>query len=179
MSYPPPNDPYGQPQQQAYGQPIPQQPYGGQQPYGAPAPGYGPAVTYASWGARVGAYLVDMLVILPFAIVALFFRPTVDPVTLQTHFSPMYFIILLLAVVVSFYNRVFLDGKGQSWGKKALGIRLVDAATGQPIGAGKAFLRGVAHFVDFIICYVGFLFPLWDEKKQTIADKIVGTVVVK
>jgi uncharacterized RDD family membrane protein YckC len=32
--------------------------------------------------------------------------------------------------------------------------------------------------VDAIICYIGFLFPLWDSKKQTIADKIVKSVVV-
>jgi uncharacterized RDD family membrane protein YckC len=32
--------------------------------------------------------------------------------------------------------------------------------------------------VDGIICYIGWLFPLWDAKKQTLADKIMGTVVV-
>ena len=42
-----------------------------------------------------------------------------------------------------------------------------------------AFLRDLAHFVDAVICYVGFLFPLWDSKRQTLADKIVSTVVVR
>jgi uncharacterized RDD family membrane protein YckC len=42
-----------------------------------------------------------------------------------------------------------------------------------------AFVRDLCHFVDAIICYVGFLFPLWDDKRQTLADKIVSTVVVK
>jgi hypothetical protein len=41
-----------------------------------------------------------------------------------------------------------------------------------------AFVRDLAHIVDSVICYVGFLFPLWDAKKQTLADKIVKTVVV-
>ena len=50
---------------------------------------------------------------------------------------------------------------------------------GQPIGFGMAFVRRICHFVDGIICYIGFLWPLWDEKKQTIADKIVSTVVVQ
>ena len=27
-------------------------------------------------------------------------------------------------------------------------------------------------------CYFGWLFPLWDAKRQTFADKIIGTVVV-
>ncbi len=91
----------------------------------------------------------------------------------------MYWIIILLGFAAYGYNRWFLGGKGQSWGKQALNLRLVDEATGQPIGAGKAFLRDLAHIIDGIICYIGYLWPLWDDKKQTLADKIVSTVVVK
>jgi uncharacterized RDD family membrane protein YckC len=143
MTYPPNSDPYAN-----------QTPPGA--PYGAPPQaqyGYGaPAVAYASWIQRVGAYLVDAI----------------------------YWIFLLLALVVQGYNRWFQAGKtGQSWGKKVVGIRLVSEQTGQPIGAGMAFLRDLAHFVDGIICYIGFLFPLWDAKKQTLADKIVKTLVVR
>lgn len=137
---------------------------------------------YANWITRVGAYLVDALVILPFYLLAILLdRPTVDATTGETSGGgALYWIFILLAIVVSGYNRWFMAGKtGQSWGKKALGISLVGEADQQPIGAGKAFLRDIAHFVDSIICYIGYLFPLWDSKKQTIADKIVKTVVVK
>jgi uncharacterized RDD family membrane protein YckC len=41
-----------------------------------------------------------------------------------------------------------------------------------------AFVRDICHIVDAIICYVGFLFPLLDAKRQTLADKIVKTVVI-
>ena len=78
------------------------------------------------------------------------------------------------------YNRWYRAGAtGQSLGKSATNARLINEQTGAPIGAGLAFLRDLAHFVDAIICYVGFLFPLWDSKRQTLADKIVGTVVVR
>jgi uncharacterized RDD family membrane protein YckC len=40
-------------------------------------------------------------------------------------------------------------------------------------------VRTIAHIVDSIICYIGWLFPLWDPKRQTLADKIVKTVVVR
>ena len=40
-------------------------------------------------------------------------------------------------------------------------------------------VRTIAHIVDSIICYIGWLFPLWDPKRQTIADKLVKTVVHK
>ena len=84
--------------------------------------------------------------------------------------------LLVLGYVVC--NRWILGGQGQSIGKKVLGIRLLSEETGQPIGTLNAFLRDICHFVDGIICYVGYLFPLWDAKRQTLADKIMKTVVV-
>jgi uncharacterized RDD family membrane protein YckC len=42
-----------------------------------------------------------------------------------------------------------------------------------------AFARDIAHIIDTIICFVGYLFPLWDAKKQTLADKIVKTLVIR
>ena len=42
-----------------------------------------------------------------------------------------------------------------------------------------AFVRNLCHIIDGAICYIGFLFPLWDAKRQTFADKILATVVVE
>jgi uncharacterized RDD family membrane protein YckC len=166
MSYPPPaNDPY-------QGQ-VPPQPYG-QSPYGQPA------AAYASWGARLGAYLVDFLILVPFVIIAWALGTGTDEATGLPTINAFYYIAILGAVIVSGYNRWFQAGKtGQTWGRKALGIRLVSEATGQPIGAGNAFVRDLAHIVDSLACYIGWLFPLWDAKKQTFADKIVKTLVVR
>jgi len=187
MTYPPNNDPYGGQPQQPYGQ---QQPYGGQpqqpygQPYGSmppPPPAYptpSASAGYASWIQRVGAYIIDGLVTLPFSILAGVLGRGTDENGLPT-FNALYWVFLLLGIAVSGYNRWYQQGKtGQSWGKKVLNIRLISEQSGQPIGGGMAFLRDLAHFIDAIICYIGFLFPLWDAKKQTLADKIVKTVVV-
>ena len=51
-------------------------------------------------------------------------------------------------------------------------------ADGQPIGGGMAFVRDLAHTVDGLICYVGYLMPLWDARRQTVADKMLNTVVL-
>ena len=138
---------------------------------------------FATWGPRVGAYLVDALVTLPFGLVAyLVDGPTIDPVTAETTggFGLTYVLLTLLSVAVHAYNRWYLAGKtGQSWGKRALGLRLLKEQTGQPIGFGMAFVRDLAHIVDTVICYIGFLFPLWDAKRQTLADKMTGTIVVR
>jgi hypothetical protein len=37
-------------------------------------------------------------------------------------------------------------------------------------------VRQLAHVIDTAICYIGYLFPLWDPKRQTIADKIMSTI---
>ena len=134
-------------------------------------------MTYASWAIRVGGTLIDTLIVLPFSILAFVFSgSSADGQAAGP--GPLYFVFLALGFLVSGYNRWYLTGKtGQSWGKKAVGITLVGEASGQPIGFGKAFVRDLAHFVDGIICYIGYLFPLWDAKRQTIADKIMKTVV--
>lgn len=68
---------------------------------------------------------------------------------------------------------------GQTVGKKALGIRLVRESDGQPLGIGMAFVRRLAHFLDSLACYLGWLWPAWDAKRQTFADKIIGSIVIR
>ena len=83
--------------------------------------------------------------------------------------------LLILAYVI--WNNGYRQGTtGSSIGKSVLKFKVVSEATGQPIGFGMSVVRQLAHFVDAIICYVGFLFPLWDSKRQTLADKIMTTV---
>jgi uncharacterized RDD family membrane protein YckC len=170
---PPPQGGYGPPPG-GYGAPQPG--YGAPQPgYGAPQPGYGgppgyapPAGNYANWLQRVGAYLIDVI---PVAILIGIGRATGN--------GAIFGLFLILGIAVTAYNRWYLAGKtGQSWGKKVLNLSLISENTGQPIGAGMAFLRDICHWIDSLICYVGWLFPLWDSKRQTIADKIIKTVVV-
>jgi len=144
------------------------------QDQGAP-PAYG-VPPLAGWGSRVGGYLIDGIIAgVPNAILGVIGGAVGGGTgTLITIVGAL----VGLGLVV--YNRWILGGRtGQSWGRSALGIRLIGEQTGQPIGAGMAFVRDIAHIVDTVICYIGWLFPLWDAKKQTIADKIMKTVVVQ
>src|SRR5713226_2251324 len=156
---PPPGGGYGPPPGGGYGPP----PGGG---YGPPqGGGYGPAGNYANWGQRVGAYLIDVV---PPIIV--------EFIGIATHTSILVLIFILAALGITIYNRWIQAGRtGQSWGKMALGIKLVSEETGQPIGGGMAFVRDICHILDSLACYIGWLFPLWDAKRQTFADKIMKT----
>ena len=84
----------------------------------------------------------------------------------------------LAALAFWLYNRCVLAGRGQSLGKRAMKIKLVSEETGEPIGTLMAFVRDICHILDSLACYIGWLFPLWDAKRQTFADKIMRTVVV-
>ncbi|HYN93758.1 MAG TPA: RDD family protein [Pilimelia sp.] len=129
----------------------------------------------ASWGARLGAYLIDSLIVAPFSIIGYVLD---GPETGEMWGGPLYSVFSLLGVIVWGYNRWYQAGRtGRSWGRRALSISLGDEASGQPIGAGRAFLRDLAHILDALPCLIGFLWPLWDAKKQTFADKLVKTVV--
>jgi uncharacterized RDD family membrane protein YckC len=184
---------YGQAE---YGQPSYGQPGYGQQGY-APSVGYGQAGygqlalrnDYASWGKRVGAYLIDFIPALVgqaiffvgyFSLIANMARASQTGTVSSAGSVPMVIglIIMLAAIGWQIYNRWIVGGRtGQSWGKRVLKISLVSEETGQPIGPLNAFLRDLLHFLDGIF-YVGFLWPLWDERKQTFSDKIMKTAVV-
>ena len=86
--------------------------------------------------------------------------------------------LMLIAFGWHWYNRWLIAGRtGQSMGKRVLETKLVAEVNGQPIGAVNAFLRDLLHILDGI-AYIGYLWPLWDAKRQTFADMIMKTVVV-
>lgn len=217
---PPPPPPYGQaPPPPPYGQAPPPPPYGqqpppyGQNPYGQPAygqpaygqptyghPGYGmgPQQPLASWWSRVGAYLLDGLLMLVIIVVPLIVGvvlmaastdTTTDPYTGATHSEMggagvIGLLIMLLGylagLVFSFWNQAIRQGRtGQSLAKKWLGLKVVREGTEQPIGVGAGIGRWAMHtFVDGQ-CYLGFLWPLWDDRRRTWGDMVVSSVVIR
>lgn len=73
----------------------------------------------------------------------------------------------------------YLSGThGITPGRAIAKTKLVSAETGQVIGVGAGIARQAAHLLDTVILYLGWLFPLWDAQKQTLADKIVKTMVI-
>jgi uncharacterized RDD family membrane protein YckC len=86
---------------------------------------------------------------------------------------------VLVSIAITLWNRVFKMGRtGQSVGKKAIGLFLLDDKTGRPIGAGMCFLRELVQGLVNQIFYLGWLWMLWDTDKQTLGDKAVHSSVV-
>lgn len=131
----------------------------------APGPGLYPG-PLAEWPQRALGALVDWV------------APAVVYAMLLRFGSLLGFLAWLAWMGWIGYNG-FLNGTtGQSFGKQMAGLKTVSEQTGQVVGGGMGVARAFAHIIDSLICYIGWLFPLWDGKKQTIADKIVKTVVV-
>ena len=163
---PPPTDPSGpNAQYPGYGYPQAPPPSAGQ-PYGAqflPGP-------YASWGTWALGLLIDGLltacVIVPIEIVGAVLRSI-----------PLIYLADLAGLVVAVFFALQIGSSGASPGMRIMGLRCVSADTGQTIGGGMGVVRAIACILNTFICYIGWLFPLWDARRQTLADKIVSTVV--
>ncbi|MFJ9406767.1 RDD family protein [Streptomyces sp. NPDC101393] len=153
----------------------------------------GPGV-YASWGSRFGAFLIDYLIAGLVPVIAV-----IASIILESSLKgclgdsacraareqarvPLIIALLVIAVLWGFAAHIFIlvkEGQGASPGKKAMKIRLIREETGRPLGFGLALLRRICHVLDSAACSIGYLWPAWDAKGQTFADKVMRTVVVR
>jgi len=92
---------------------------------------------------------------------------------------------LIVSTVVGAIYFALLNGgaKGQTLGKMVWGVRVRDAATGGPLGPAKAAVRYIAPALLSIVTFGLIWFPdglwlFWDRRRQTLHDKIAGSVVV-
>jgi len=181
--------------------PVPPGPAAAPPPFPAPGvpfapPGNfaaAPQAAYASWGLRLGGWLIDavILIVVQFVVAALLPKHGAGVVrwTMRAHngmvrHNHLSFLALgITAVVAIIYATVLFGGKrGQTVGMMAVGVRGLSGDHGGPVGYGRAFWRSLLEQVfrvTIIIWIVDMLFPLWDSRRQTLHDKAVGSVVVR
>jgi uncharacterized RDD family membrane protein YckC len=147
-------------------------PYSPQPPIQPPQPpvqtGYqpsGPSGPRASFGRRLVAYLLDAIIVGVIVVILVVALRGVG---------------YGIGIVVSALYFAYFEGSssGQTVGKRVFGIRVIDFASGGPIGFGRGLLRWVGRILSQIVCYLGYLWMLWDKEKQCWQDKIANTVVV-
>ena len=129
---------------------------------------------YSGWWKRVGATLIDGLIIfVPAFIIAL---------ALGEAGSAIAFVLVF--VIALFYAPLLMarggSANGQTFGKQAVGIR-VRHQSGQPMTFGRGVIRDFVgkSVLGLIPLYslIDSLFPLWDDHKQAIHDKLGSTTV--
>jgi len=153
--------------------------------------------TYATWGIRVGGYLIDFVIFLVVLVVLfLLFRHShalnvhlmARRGTRRRNFSAVPFLITGVLYVV--YGTLLCGSpRGQTLGMMAVGVRAVRDESFAVLGYGRALARAlfevVLRLINLLFFLLGLiwlldmLFPLWDRKRQTLHDKAAGSVVLR
>jgi uncharacterized RDD family membrane protein YckC len=153
----------------------------------APSPPQ-PRWALARWSERVGATILDSIFLILLIVVPVAAGAGLGAATDELAGIPFY---AAAAVVWLFYAPYLMrregERNGQTWGKQAVGIRVVKE-DGQPMTFGWSFFR------EFLIKTVLFgwvggslvigwlldvLWPLWDGENRALHDMIVATRVVQ
>lgn len=135
-------------------------------------------VEYAGFWVRVGASLVDTLLVL------LIIGPLLTLIYGQEYwqgessiygFWDVLFNYILPAIVII----VFWLYKSATPGKMVFKLTIVDAKTGNKPSAGQLIGRYLAYYISAIPLLLGLFWVGIDQKKQGWHDKLAGTVVIR
>ena len=165
--------------------------------YGQQAPALGGRFVLASWWSRVGAQLIDGLIVGVGALIL--FVPVGaafglglganSNAGLWTAIGGLVLWVVCVAIIALLYAPAMMARtNGKTLGRMATNIRVV-RTTGEPITFGFALIRevlvksigfGIAgSFTAGIAPIIDVLWPLWDEEHRCLHDFIVNTRVVQ
>jgi uncharacterized RDD family membrane protein YckC len=125
----------------------------------------GVATNYAGFGIRFVAWLIDAIIV-----------GIITGILNALHLGA------LGALVGLAYFTYFIGSEmGASVGMMALGLRVIPDGGGatESIGYMRAFIRWIMSIVSAIPIFLGYLWIIWDPKKQAWHDKVANSVVVR
>ncbi len=151
--------------------------------------------TLSAWPKRLVAHFVDLAIFLvPFLAASVVTGNVVrsseatEAVGAESLWALAVFARLSLVVALGasllVYSVVLHGGeRGQTLGKRLMGVQVRDALTGDRLGYRKALLR---TFVQMLLggfpgrlgMILDGIWPLWDPQRRTLHDKAAGSVVV-
>ena len=123
---------------------------------------------YASRISRIGAQLVDSVIIFAPLLIASFVGVVSERLAI---------IALIAAVIFALGYYFFADcmRNGQSLGKRALDLAVVHAETGEPCTAGQSFVRNI---LLYLLGPIDWIF-IFGSRHQRLGDMLAGTIVVE
>jgi uncharacterized RDD family membrane protein YckC len=147
---------------------------------------------YAGFGIRFLAYWVDYLILFPLDLMiqlmmgnspfAIFQAQSLTDIEkIQSSSNSLLGMAIALPLVLAYFLIFWVNYDGATPGKKLLGIKIVKD-NGEKLTYPAAFIRWIGYMISaatmFLFC-IGYLWIIWDKKKQALHDKIAGTVVVR
>lgn len=134
---------------------------------------------YAGFWIRVGAALIDTVLLLMVTMPLLFAIYGWDYWDLEETglvAGPADFLISWVAPAVGAI--AFWVYRQATPGKMMLGLRVIDARSGASLRVSQAILRYLGYYLATIPLGIGIIWVALDERKQGWHDKMAGTLVV-
>lgn len=126
-------------------------------------------VKRVGFGLRLVAALIDGVVI---AVISSVLKNTPLPNFQRRLFRNSSLIIGALYSIL-----LWVNWHGQTIGKKLMKIKVVQE-NGRPVDYRTAIIRYLGYLISSLVLFLGYLWIIWDEKKQGWHDKIARTYVV-
>jgi len=160
--------------------------------------GPAPGVSFAGHGARLGAYVIDaiivgtvvsaLLLVVGLPLAGDFFRIAIDDpdrfndASTWAELGGSFILFIIGSAVIgilAMLNFPFFWARGGATpGMMAAGIRVVNDRDGSQIGWGPALLRLVGMWVSGAVFYLGFVWILVESRRRGWHDLIAGTCVI-
>lgn len=136
--------------------------------------GGGPVLAHFGW--RLLGFIADVLNLL-----ALFLAMALGASIVVWTWAPDSVSGVSVAAIAgaAIWFRIKWEGSGGSPLRRAIGVWIVDEATLEPIGTKRGFARAIMRLVSEFVLYLGYLWMVWDPKRQTWHDKVARSIVVK
>ena len=133
------------------------------------SPSVSPNPEYAGFWKRSLAYSVDNLIIW-LASLSLGFTIRIN--------SSGGMVFLPALLISAAYFIFFWMRDGQTLGNRLLAIKVI-REDGQKFDIATGIIRYIGYLISGIVLWMGFLWVIWDKKKQGWHDKMAKTIVVK
>jgi uncharacterized RDD family membrane protein YckC len=144
-----------------------------------PTPGPAAGVAFADPGARLVAYIIDIVITVAIVIVLAIIGGLLAATVPILSVIPFLAIIIIPLIYFPYFWSREGSQNGQTPGMKQMGIRVVRDADGGPITIGPAILRLIGYWVSGAVFYIGYIWIFIDKRRRGWHDLIAGTVVVK
>lgn len=151
------------------------------EPVVGPAPGF----EFAGFGARLVAYIIDVVIVsivvtvLVLVLGALVFASVAGANNNGLAAGTIVLAVVVIAVVTLGYFPWYWSRDGATPGMRMMGLRVVRDTDGGPLSGGQAILRLVGYWVSSFAMYLGFIWIFIDKRRRGWHDLIAGTVVIR
>ena len=141
-------------------------------------------VQYAGFWVRVGASLIDMIILLTatYPLLWWFYAGNWDLIFatgLAEQPQVLWFDISINYILPFIYTIAVWLIWSSSPGKILLGLKIVDADTGENLDIKQSVIRYLGYFPAMMVFFIGIFWVPFDPRKQGWHDKMANTVVIR